>query len=127
LDLGMTNIYGQIGAILCCYLDQEIIPNNVLEDELDDFGDGQEKLTKIEVKQRQKQYNSEAREARKRLGKLISLIYDIVHEDYSKLDEDDLFVVFDALGCHSRRTDRLEEVYRQVQIAHCVKLRGKKE
>ena len=108
LDLKNTHIYGQLGAIICFFLDNDNIPTSV---DAEDFDDGENRPTETECRRMEEEMEIEAYEEQKRIGNIIGRLHDIANRRFQRINGDDLWDVWDALGRFPDRDDVLQDIY----------------
>ena len=96
LDLSETNFHGMLGAILCWYQDNDNMPFEVSDDDLDESDS--ERRSEAELKEDQREVDAEARKEQKYIGALVGKITDVANLKFDKLTERDIWCFYDALG-----------------------------
>ena len=107
LDLETTNFHGRVGAILCWYLDQDNEPYEITNED----AEPDEMLTKTQLKRLQAKVNREADQEQRRIGRIVGLIPELCRGEFQKIDDVDLWDVWDALGTYYDRDDFLENLF----------------
>ncbi|MHA1948228.1 MAG: hypothetical protein ACW99G_02530 [Candidatus Thorarchaeota archaeon] len=110
INLETTNFYGQIGAIICWYHDDD----NMAYDVKLTAEENGETLTEDEINKEQTGVDDRADNEQNRIAHLISIIPQLDRREFDEISKGHLFYVYDALGSYPDRNEQLEELYKAV-------------